>query len=49
MIGYLSEGQTHASMLWCASNASARVVVCGSFSVVSMYSNGIRILITVQR
>ena len=32
-VGYLSEGQTYASMLWCASNASARVVMCGSFSV----------------
>jgi hypothetical protein len=26
MIGYLLEGQTHASMPRCASNASARVV-----------------------
>ena len=39
MIGYmylLREGQTHASMLRCASNGSARVVMCGSFRVVSM-------------
>ena len=31
---YLLAGQTHASMLWCMSNASARVVMCGSFCVV---------------
>ena len=30
LIGYLLAGQTHASM----SNASARVVMCGSFCVV---------------
>ena len=34
LIGYLLAGQTHASMLWCMSNASARVVMCGSFYVV---------------
>ena len=34
LLGYLLEGQTHASMLRCMSNASARVVMCGSFCVV---------------
>ena len=33
MIGYLLEGQTCASVLRCMSNASARVVACGSFCV----------------
>ena len=34
LIGYLLAGQTHASMLRCMSNASARVVMCDSFCVV---------------
>ena len=33
MIGYLLERQTCASVLRCMSNASARVVACGSFCV----------------
>ena len=38
--GELLEGQAYASMLRCTSNASARVVMCGSFCVafhVSVY------------
>jgi hypothetical protein len=36
MIGYLLERQTCASVLRCMSNASARVVACGSFCVLSI-------------